>query len=50
MLNPQQYSDTQLYNQLRFFASLFDTQKALDATRTPEQHGSLSIRPHVAVS
>lgn len=27
------YTDTQLYNQLRFFVSLFDTQKALDSAR-----------------
>ncbi|KIM44768.1 hypothetical protein M413DRAFT_442728 [Hebeloma cylindrosporum] len=38
-----EYTDTQLYNQLRFFASLFDTQKALDATRTPEQHDAVSV-------
>ncbi|PPQ85267.1 hypothetical protein CVT25_010040 [Psilocybe cyanescens] len=34
------YSDTQLYNQLRFFASLFDTQKALDSAR-PENRSNL---------
>ncbi|KAH9479795.1 DNA polymerase alpha catalytic subunit [Psilocybe cubensis] len=36
-----EYTDTQLYNQLRFYVSLFDTQKALDSTR-PENRSDLT--------
>lgn len=30
---PPQYSDTQLYNQLLYYLSLFDTEKAISAVR-----------------
>ncbi|PPQ69598.1 hypothetical protein CVT26_001586 [Gymnopilus dilepis] len=33
-----EYTDTQLYNQLRFFASLFDAQKAINAARAKSKN------------
>ena len=37
----KQYSDAQLYNQLRFFAFLFNGEKACEAIRSPEKRGKL---------
>ncbi|KDR67668.1 hypothetical protein GALMADRAFT_146949 [Galerina marginata CBS 339.88] len=36
-----EYSDTQLYNQLRFYGSLFDTDKALEAVKKSNTHDTV---------